>query len=860
MGSRKELKSPHLADNSPVNRASNDGSSGPTQSTPDNGSPLRKQDSRLPWTSKTWPHGRKAAAVTEVARESISVSGNIASESSTSTTGRPQFRSPNRSGSIQLIRKAGASSNRSLPADVTTTRINIDSNGSTSSQPGTKSSPDLLISQAGSGEYENNTNLSADADSTGPGDDSKVQAPENTENTTRATKVETELVTNEQPASTWFGWLGFGKTSTDKSDLKESEMGKTSEIAEPTPASIEEPQPLEAGTKFHEADEEYTSGNTQNTIQQIEETRNSVPQKRSWLQIWGSTNVTSATSPKEDSQKEDSVPNRDLEQERPSTETDRIPPVDQLQTNNSQKRTLASGKSSGWSFWSKDVSNTEQTPGSESQAETGELVLPEQPKVKSNPEDIAAQFGSSPSSVSALKSKVRSQKKRATSITVKDIQPVDVPEDSVTSTSTTQTSTAQIPTKPQITELSASTKLETVLTNQLLPSFRDTFALQESPSWLQTLGRMIYTRKESDNRHVSVLRDPPRPKKALAIGVHGYFPAPYLRTVLGQPTGTSLKFSTMAAKAIHKWTENHGYHCDVEKIALEGEGRIAERVDLLWKLLLRWIEEIRKAEFIMFACHSQGVPVTIMLVAKLIAFGCLESTRVGICAMAGVNLGPIPDYKSRWIGGSAGELFDFALPTTKVSREYEMALKDALEFGVRISYVGSIDDQLVSLESSLFVPISHPYIYRAVFVDGRVHAPSFLSHLVGFTLKLRNLGIHDHGLIRELSAPLVGSLVGGEGHSRLHDEENIYYVAVEFALETSNVNGASLHIQRHYPSSSPNPYILPFALRGLLEEDYVRHELHDESLELLKQFDEWKPATKVLRDVKFRLEGIRSKL
>lgn len=49
-----------------------------------------------------------------------------------------------------------------------------------------------------------------------------------------------------------------------------------------------------------------------------------------------------------------------------------------------------------------------------------------------------------------------------------------------------------------------------------------------------------------------------------------------------------------------------------------------------------------------------------------------------------------------------------------------------------------------------------------------------LSHLVGFTLKLRNLGVHDHGLIRELSAPLAGSLVGGEGHSRLHDEENIY--------------------------------------------------------------------------------------
>jgi hypothetical protein len=26
-------------------------------------------------------------------------------------------------------------------------------------------------------------------------------------------------------------------------------------------------------------------------------------------------------------------------------------------------------------------------------------------------------------------------------------------------------------------------------------------------------------------------------------------------------------------------------------------------------------------------------------------------------------------------------------------------------------------------KSSIFAPASHPYIYRAVFVDGRIHAP-----------------------------------------------------------------------------------------------------------------------------------------
>jgi hypothetical protein len=329
---------------------------------------------------------------------------------------------------------------------------------------------------------------------------------------------------------------------------------------------------------------------------------------------------------------------------------------------------------------------------------------------------------------------------------------------------------------------------------------------------------------------------------------------------LGQPTGTSIRFANGAASAIQRWAQNHGSSCEVEKVALEGEGKIAERIDLLWKLMLNWIEHIRKADFVMIACHSQGVPVAICLVAKLISFGCVNAARIGICAMAGINMGPFADYKSRWIGGSAGELFDFARSESQVSKDYEAALDAALKFGVKIVYIGSIDDQLVSLESSTFGIVSHPYIYRAVFVDGRVHAPDFLTHLVGFALKLRNLGISDHGLIRELSTPLAGSLYGGEGHSRIYDDESVYYLAVEHALETTSIGSVELKIQRVGSGTAQNPYILPFAIRGLLEEEYVRTELANETSELLRQFDDWKPSSKVLKDVKFRLEGIRSKL
>lgn len=74
----------------------------------------------------------------------------------------------------------------------------------------------------------------------------------------------------------------------------------------------------------------------------------------------------------------------------------------------------------------------------------------------------------------------------------------------------------------------------------------------------------------------------------------------------------------------------------------------------------------------------------------------------------------------------------------------------------------------------MYSPAHHPYIYRAVFIDGRLHASDFIAHLVGFAMKLRNLGISDQGLIRELSIPLAGSLYGGEGHSRLYDDVQVY--------------------------------------------------------------------------------------
>lgn len=171
----------------------------------------------------------------------------------------------------------------------------------------------------------------------------------------------------------------------------------------------------------------------------------------------------------------------------------------------------------------------------------------------------------------------------------------------------------------------------------------------------------------------------------------------------------------------------------------------------------------------------------------------------------------------------------------------------------------------------MYSPASHPYIYRAVFIDGRVHAPDFIAHLVGFALKLRNLGVSDHGLIRELSVALAGSLYSGEGHSRLYFDSAVYDLAITHTLETTDISHpTACEIRHHTPSTSvapgalplasPNPYFLPWTMRGMLEEDFVKTELSSETEELLRQFDDWKPTNKALKDVKYRLEAVRSKL
>jgi hypothetical protein len=485
----------------------------------------------------------------------------------------------------------------------------------------------------------------------------------------------------DQYSGGWLSWI-YGQQITSNGAATAPESTGTEQL-------VVEPQTTKS-TELQSAVKDATAGGEE-TEQEPEQTNDTIEvtpaaQKRSWLQMWYGSNAPSKQEGPSASEPTVSSTNAECPETTDISMTPKDPPDEAREPSSGAQNPVGTTRSSGWSFWSKDPTKD----GHSDKPQEGEAVE-------------ASIESQTPYKPTTLEPDAETNVKITQKGSIKVKPPKDNRAKDGSMTAIEASSAQAQPVEPRPADATASKQLQKILPNQVLPRFEETYTFEESPSLFQSLGRFLHYGKGPELKHVSRIRDPLHVKRALAIGVHGYFPAPFIRSVLGQPTGTSIRFSNMAADAIRKYTESRGYSCNIEKVALEGEGRITERVDLLWKLLLNWMEEIRKADFIMVACHSQGVPVAIMLVAKLVQFGCLDAKRVGICAMAGVNLGPFPDYRSRWISGSAGELFEFALPFSKVSKEYEAALKCALDFGVRISYIGSIDDQLVSLEVCTFL-------------------------------------------------------------------------------------------------------------------------------------------------------------
>ncbi|XBW35515.1 hypothetical protein QEN19_001088 [Hanseniaspora menglaensis] len=319
---------------------------------------------------------------------------------------------------------------------------------------------------------------------------------------------------------------------------------------------------------------------------------------------------------------------------------------------------------------------------------------------------------------------------------------------------------------------------------------------------------------ESKKKHLYLSKDVSKPPtKIVIIGLHGFFPHPNIRKLIGNPTGTSHRFIQEAEKSIRQYYEKSDNELEIFSIALEKEGKVFERVDYFYDLLCENetnLNKINQADMVYIVAHSQGCPTALILLAKLLKNEIIvqshdfneigsSSPKLGVLCMAGIMNGPVY-YKDRhWFtklyfkfeGDRLLELFQF-----QYFDSLQMTiLRESIEFLIfkncKITFVGSLTDQLVPLYSSCCYYLKpHPNIFRSCYVDNvnnaDLHKKKFLINLVRISLKLLNLGHSDNKMLLNISQFLIGKM-NGKGHSSLYYDSKVYLLGFRFAWETSDI-------------------------------------------------------------------------
>ncbi|KAI8061751.1 hypothetical protein BC940DRAFT_244920 [Gongronella butleri] len=377
-------------------------------------------------------------------------------------------------------------------------------------------------------------------------------------------------------------------------------------------------------------------------------------------------------------------------------------------------------------------------------------------------------------------------------------------------------------------------------------------------------------------------------KRFVVIGVHGWFPSKTVLRIVGEPTGTSAKFCDETAKAIRSYFQTeHGLTLPLECITLiplQWEGRVMDRVEKLYHFLVdnpASMQALQSADAIFWTTHSQGTPVSSILLDRLLQEKRILIHRQPICllAMAGIAHGPFAYLKGNLIvkyfeADAARELFDFMDSSSDISQAFHKALASILRQGVKTILVGSMQDQVVPLYSAIMASAQHPNILRAMYIDGHVYGEDdFLINLIIFALRLRNAGLSDHGLLVHISDVLAGNLYAWEGgHSTIYEEPDVYGMAPKYLFDTEPVGPLVRTLQEDTTFSKDpkleafmarvrwNPYYLTWAMRGIFDDTRI-NDLFGPELDRLKLlFEQWNPSSTKLRELKFRLEPIKARL
>lgn len=383
-------------------------------------------------------------------------------------------------------------------------------------------------------------------------------------------------------------------------------------------------------------------------------------------------------------------------------------------------------------------------------------------------------------------------------------------------------------------------------------------------------------------------------KRALIIGIHSYLPPQIMENLQEGETTNAEKMVGVASSELGKWANDNDVIIKKQTIAMDGYGQLFDRVSNCLSLLDNWMTAICTADIILVVSDVQSTAIAIHVLSRLITAGYLDNTAfVGFIGLAGTFLGPSLDADTKITVKGSGDLlenkvmlqlFDFQDCNSLQSKELLRHIKILVGRNVKITLVASLTDTLAPIYSSLCLHISHPNIFRAVYIDGRSGQPDFIITLISLALTIRNLNMNDHRLLVELSSIFQASSweyrkrrksttnKSGNYTNTIFTNRHVYKTGIQNMLETSDLMfKQAVQEQEDFDvkEMSTNVYHIPWCMRGFIEELAKLKKKEDRRTDrhfdvdtgqlinqLLEEFRAWQPTDKVYKDFRYCIEEL----
>ncbi|KAH3670836.1 hypothetical protein WICMUC_004805 [Wickerhamomyces mucosus] len=348
--------------------------------------------------------------------------------------------------------------------------------------------------------------------------------------------------------------------------------------------------------------------------------------------------------------------------------------------------------------------------------------------------------------------------------------------------------------------------------------------------------RHLYIKKK---QHESPVR------YALVISVVSYVnkPARY----------TSKQISDICVESIQEWfkTKDFDDEYQIESISLEA-GYIKESsLEDLFKLLINWRVDFKKIDYLFINGYRQSFPLAVGLLDILLSRELVKSSiKIGLLGIDGLIPGSknIITNSTNGLNDSNADIENF--PYYKM---FDFIISNLLsKFNVKVTFIGT----LTNLSSSLGIQLSHPNIFRSVFIPKTSYNNDFETHLINIILTSHNLGYSGSRLLVQLTKYF--HLYRNDIFEGLNIE--IFKNAVENSLNTTNlINNQKLKINIINDEILNNEYNLIWTLHAFIDE--FKNIKNISSLTkiktLLALYKSWDPQLKGLKDLKYMLEVLK---